>query len=143
MDYKIFNRHCILKFKILGHMLKTLYRIIGWFGFIYFYYQNIELSIRLPPKRLPYIFSGCPNTFNTGHISIPCGKLQQVRPNDVWTCVARITSMKFRESIFLAKMHNYIWCSYGIPSFIEFDSVVSEEMRWQGRLWVISKFQGA
>ena len=36
-----------------------------------------------------------------------------------------------------------IWCSIYIPSFMKIGSVVLEELRWQGHLWVFSKFQGA
>ena len=34
-------------------------------------------------------------------------------------------------------MHNTIWCPICIPSFMKIGSVVSEELRWQGHLWVL------
>ena len=42
-----------------------------------------------------------------------------------------ITPTKFRGSKFPGNMHNYIWCPYYLPSFMNFCSGVSEELRWQ------------
>ena len=52
-------------------------------------------------------------------------------------------SQKMTGSKFLADMHNTIWWPIYIPSFMKIGLVVSEELRWQGHLWVFSKFQGA
>jgi hypothetical protein len=45
-----------------------------------------------------------------------------------WIC---ITPTKFRGSKFPGNMHNYIWCTYYLPSFMKFCSVVSEELHWR------------
>ena len=42
-----------------------------------------------------------------------------------------ITPTKFRQSKFPGYMHNRILCPYYLPSFMEFCSVVSEELCWQ------------
>ena len=89
------------------------------------------------------------------------GKEEQVRPNDVWTCVAcsyfiykkidiknfycklnyeyslsskGLTPTKMRRSKLPVNMHNTIWCSIYIPSFMINGSVVSEELQWKGHL---------
>jgi hypothetical protein len=36
------------------------------------------------------------------------------------------TPTKFRGSTFPGNMHNYIWCTYYLPSFMKFCSVVSD-----------------
>ena len=41
-----------------------------------------------------------------------------------------------RGSEFPADMHNTIRCPLYIPSFMKIESVVSEQLRWQGHLWV-------
>ena len=43
-------------------------------------------------------------------------------------------SQKMRGSKFPANMHNTIWCSIYISSFMINGSVVSEELQWQGHL---------
>jgi hypothetical protein len=55
----------------------------------------------------------------------------QVSVRDIILECLQITPTKFRGSKFPGNMHNYIWCPYYLWSFMQFCSVVSEELCWQ------------